>query len=86
MAGLQAYTPADLARLRSVQARPRGWSHRVKPRVTEYRDTQTGHWIKVIRDELGNRVRMRWAGQDAHVILPHIHINPWTGLVREERD
>lgn len=82
---VQGYTPSDLTRLRSVAARPRGWSHRVKPKVTEYRDVVTGHWIKVTRDELGNRIRMRWSGQDAHIILPHLRINPWTGIT-EERD
>lgn len=81
---VQGYTEADLRRLKSVQARPQGFSHRVKPRVTEYRDQVTGHWVKVIRNEF-NRIRMRWEGQDAHVILPHIRINPWVGIT-EERD
>ncbi|MEU4332325.1 hypothetical protein [Nonomuraea dietziae] len=81
---VQGYTEADLRKLRSVGVRPRGWSHRVKPAVHEYKDEQTGHWIKVIRNEF-NRVRMRWEGQDAHVVLPHLRINPWVGI-RVERD
>lgn len=80
---LQGYTPADLTRMRSVAVRPRGWSHRVRPKTREYRDELTGHWIKVIKDELGNKIRMRWAGQDAHVILPHLRINPWAGITEE---
>lgn len=78
---LQGYSEADLRRLKSVQARPRGWTHQVKPVVREYRDTATGHWVKVIKDQLGNRVRMRWEGQDAHIVLPHIRVNPWTGIM-----
>ncbi|MBF8191654.1 hypothetical protein ITP53_39370 [Nonomuraea sp. K274] len=77
---VQGYTAADLRKLKSVQARPRGWSHQVKPVVQEYRDTETGHWIKVIKDQLGNRVRMRWSGQDAIVVLPHFKVSPWTGV------
>lgn len=80
--GLQGYTQSDLAKLRSVQVRPRGWSYRVKPLVQEYRDLQTGHWIKVIRME-GQRIRMRWDGQDCKVILPHLRIKPWVGVFEE---
>jgi hypothetical protein len=80
--GLQAYTPADMRRLKSIGIRPAGWSHKIKPVVTEYRDTATGHWVKVIRSE-HQRVRMRWEGQDAHVVLPRLHFNPWTGLTVE---
>lgn len=86
--GVQAYTEADLRRLKSVTIRPRGWSHRVRPQVTEYKDVVTGHWIKVIRDEY-QRVRMRWSGQDAHVILPHLRIRPLAGsagTITEERE
>ncbi|MCG5220261.1 hypothetical protein [Streptosporangium sp. KLBMP 9127] len=82
MPKVQAYTPADLRRLKSVAVRPQGWSHRIKPLVTEYKDTETGHWIKVIRSEF-NRVRMRWEGQDAHVVLPHLRVNGWTGITVE---
>lgn len=84
MFGVQAYTEADLGRLRSVVVRPNGWSHRVKPIRREYRDEQTGHWIKVTKDPLGNFIRMRWSGQDAHVILPHLRISPWTGITISE--
>lgn len=80
--GLQAYTQADLRRLKSVGVRPRGWSHKIRPVVNEYKDEQTGHWVKVIRNEF-NRVRMRWEGQDAHVVLPHLRINPWVGITVE---
>lgn len=78
---LKGYSADDLRRLKSVQVRPRGWTHQVKPVVREYRDTATGHWVKVIKDQLGNRVRMRWEGQDAHIVLPHIRVNPWTGIM-----
>ena len=74
MPELQGYGPADLARLRSVAVRPRGWSHRVKPKATEYRHPITQERIKVILDELGNKIRMRRHGQDAHVFLPHLRI------------
>lgn len=80
---VQGYTEADLRRLRSVHARAQGFSHRVRPVVREYRDLETGHWIKVIKDELGNRVRMRWSGQDARIVLPHLRVNPWVGITEE---
>lgn len=79
---IQAYTEADLSRLRSVAVRPGGWSHKVRPHVREYRDERDGHWIKVIRDEY-QTIRMRWGGQDAHVVLPHLRINPWVGIAEE---
>lgn len=72
MSTIQPYTAADLARLRSVQARPRGWSHQVKPQVTEYRDERTRERIKVILDELGNKVRMRRHGQDVKILNPRV--------------
>ncbi|MER7363569.1 hypothetical protein [Nonomuraea wenchangensis] len=78
--GVQGYTESDLRKLKSVAARPRGWTHQIRPVVREYRDTETGHWIKVVKDAHGNRLRMRWEGQDAHVVLPHIQFNPWTGV------
>ncbi|MFI6904890.1 hypothetical protein ACIBKY_26755 [Nonomuraea sp. NPDC050394] len=77
---VQGYSEADLRRLRSVAARPRGWSHQIRPVVREYRDIVTGHWIKVTTDQHGNKIRMRWSGQDARVVLPHLSINPWTGV------
>lgn len=80
--GLQGYSKADLDRLKSVTVRPRGWSHHIRPIVREYRDKQTGHWIKVITST-GRRIRMRWDGQDAKVILPHLRIKPWTGITEE---
>lgn len=79
---VQGYSAADLARLRSIATRPRGWSHRIKPRVREYRDERTGHWIKIIRDEF-QTIRMRWEGQDAHVTLPHLRLDPWVGVIEE---
>lgn len=79
---VQGYNEADLRRLRSVSVRPGGWSHLVKPKVTEYRDEQNGHWIKVIKSEF-NTIRMRWSGQDAHIILPHLRLNPWVGITKE---
>jgi hypothetical protein len=78
--GVQGYTKADLRRLKSVAVRPRGFSHGVRPVVREYRDVVTGHWIKVITNEQGNRQRMRWSGQDAIVTLPHFTVSPWTGV------
>lgn len=83
MSGVQGYTEADLRRLKSVAVRPRGWSHRVKPLVREYRDTLTGHWIKVIKTTGGHKIRMRWEGQDANISLPHVRIDPWTGISEE---
>ncbi|MEV4245224.1 hypothetical protein AB0J63_17635 [Streptosporangium canum] len=83
MPELQGYGPADLARLRSVAVRPRGWSHRVKNQVTEYRHPVTGERIKVIRDQLGNKVRLRSHGQDAHVFLPHLRIHGQSGQIME---
>lgn len=68
MSAIRPYTVADLDRLRSVQARPQGWSHRVKPRVTDSRRTSTGERVKVILDELGNKVRMRAHGQDVKIL------------------
>ncbi|TDD54593.1 hypothetical protein E1286_05230 [Nonomuraea terrae] len=68
MSTIQPYTTADLARLRSIQARPQGWSHRVKPRVTDGRRSSTGERIKVILDELGNKTRMRQHGQDVKIL------------------
>jgi hypothetical protein len=68
MSKVQPYTAADLDRLRSVQARPQGWSHRVKPRVTEGRRPGTGERVKVVLDELGNKVRMRAHGQDVKIL------------------
>lgn len=85
MPGLQAYTSADLARLRSVAVRSRGFSHRVKDQVRESRD-QRGRPVKVTRDQLGNLVRERWEGQDVHVFLPHLRIlGGIGGEVREVR-
>lgn len=78
---VQGYTAADLARLRSVMVRPRGWSHHIRPRVREYRDRR-GHWVKLIRST-GQVIRMRREGQDAHVILPHLRIDPWVGVTEE---
>lgn len=79
--GVQPYTEADLARLRSVQVRPAGWTWRTKDQVREYRDDR-GRWVKVITDQLGNRVRLRWEGQDVKIMLPHLRV---IGRVREER-
>ncbi|GHH67643.1 hypothetical protein GCM10017673_14980 [Streptosporangium violaceochromogenes] len=73
MSGLQGYGPSDLARLRSVQVRPRGWSHRIKPKVTESRDGRRRP-VRVTLDELGNKVRERWEGQDVHVFLPCLRV------------
>ncbi|GAA3441067.1 hypothetical protein [Planomonospora venezuelensis] len=80
---LQGYTPADLARLRSVSVRPAGWSHRIKPKAKDGRHPVTGERIKVILDEVGNRIRMRQHGQDVHVTLPHIRVDLWTGITEE---
>lgn len=81
MPKLQGYTEADLARLKSITVRARGWSHHIRPRVREYRD-QRGHWVKLIRST-GLVTRMRREGQDAHIILPHIRIDPWVGVTEE---
>ena len=78
---IKPYTAADLARLRSVQVRPGGWTWRTKDQVREHRDDR-GRWVKVITDQLGNRVRLRWEGQDVKIMLPHLSVR---GTVREER-
>jgi hypothetical protein len=78
--GVQGYSAMDLRRLKSVAVRPAGFSHGVRPVVREYRDELTGHWIKVITDQLGNKVRMRWEGQDARITLPHFTVSPWAGV------
>lgn len=78
---VQGYTEADLARLKSITVRARGWSHHIRPRTREYRD-QRGHWVKLIRST-GLVTRMRREGQDAHIILPHIQIDPWVGVTEE---
>ncbi|WP_326637266.1 hypothetical protein OG884_26480 [Streptosporangium sp. NBC_01755] len=70
---IQPYTPADLLRLQSVQTRPRGWSNRIKPKVTGGRDAQRRP-VKVTLDELGNLIRERWTGQDVHIFLPHLRV------------
>lgn len=70
MPGLTPYTPADLERLRSVQARPQGWTHATRDQRREFRHPITGERIKVITDQLGNRVRMRRDGQDVRIMAP----------------
>ncbi|MEV4020161.1 hypothetical protein AB0J35_57765 [Nonomuraea angiospora] len=68
MSTIQPYTPADLARLRSVGIRPQGWSHRVKPKWVDGRRPSTNERIKVLLDELGNKIRMRQHGQDVKIL------------------
>jgi hypothetical protein len=68
MSTIQPYTAADLARLRSIQARPEGWSHRVRPRWRDGRRPGTGERVKVLLDELGNKTRMRQDGQDVKIL------------------
>lgn len=72
MSKIQPYTAADLARLRSVHARPQGWSHRVKPRwrdgVRQIPGTDRTERVKVLLDELGNKTRMRGHGQDVKIL------------------
>lgn len=71
--GVQPYTEADLARLRSVQVRPAGWTWRTRDQVREYRDEQ-GRPVKVVRDQLGNYIRLRWEGQDVKIVAPLIRV------------
>lgn len=71
--GVQPYTEADLARLRSVQVRPAGWTWRTKDQVREHRDEQ-GRPVKVVRDQLGNYIRLRWEGQDVKIVAPLIRV------------
>jgi len=73
MTSIRGYTEADLARLRSVQVRPAGWTWRTKDQVREYRDEQ-GRPVKVVRDQLGNFVRLRWDGQDVKIVAPLIRV------------
>ncbi len=67
MPGVTPYSAADLARLRSVQARPQGWTWRTRDQVHEDRD-EHGRPFKVTVDQLGNRVRERWTGQDVRIM------------------
>ncbi|HEY9521922.1 MAG TPA: hypothetical protein VIR33_01680 [Thermopolyspora sp.] len=78
---VEGYTPADLARMKTVQARPKGWTWRTRDQVREYRDKR-GRPVKVIRDQLGNYVRLRWTGQDAHVFLPAVRVRLAVGEIR----
>lgn len=71
--GVQPYTEADLARLRSVQVRPAGWTWRTRDQVREHRDEQ-GRPVKVVRDQLGNYIRLRWEGQDVKIVAPLIRV------------
>jgi hypothetical protein len=86
MSTIQPYTAADLARLKSVGVRPQGWSHRVKPRWKDGVRRSTGERVKVLLDELGNKVRMRQDGQDVKILnvqtvigeLPaHLNLVDW---------
>ncbi|MER6942484.1 hypothetical protein ABT294_00550 [Nonomuraea sp. NPDC000554] len=58
---------ADLARLRSVQHIRGGRTAATQDQVREYRDGD-GRWVKVIEDQLRNRVRMRHNGQDVKIL------------------
>lgn len=68
MSGVRPYTAADLARMRSIQARPQGWTHATHDQRQEYRHPVTGELVKVITDQLGNRIRMRRHGQDVKIL------------------
>ncbi len=75
MSGVRPYTAADLARLRSIQARPQGWTHATHDQRREHKDDKSGHWVQVITDQLGNRIRRRWAGQDVKILnIPTVTI------------
>lgn len=75
MPGITPYSTADLQRLRSLQVRPQGWTHATHDQAREYRDPITGHWVKVITDQLGNRTRLRHEGQDVRIVnIPHVQV------------
>lgn len=75
MPGITPYSAVDLERLRSLQVRPRGWTHATRDQVREYRDPITGERVKVITDQLANRTRMRRAGQDVRIVnIPHVQV------------
>ncbi|MEO3856241.1 hypothetical protein [Acrocarpospora sp. B8E8] len=73
MPGIEPYTAADLERLRSVQVRPQGWTHATHDQVREHRDPRRRP-VKVTTDQLGNRIRERWEGQDVRILAPHIRV------------
>jgi hypothetical protein len=84
MPGIRPYTAADLARLRSVGVRPQGWTHATHDQRREFKDEKSGHWVQVITDQLGNRVRRRWAGQDVKILnfeVPVLRVSSSTGQV-----
>lgn len=59
MSGITPYGPADLERLKSVQAPPGGgWSNATRNRRHEYRDAN-GNLVQVVLDQAGNQVRRR---------------------------
>src|SRR5690606_41535000 len=57
MSRIQAYTAADLARLRSIHTPPAGgWTNATRDQVREYRDANR-RLVQEVLDQLGNRVR-----------------------------
>lgn len=84
MSGVRPYTAADLARLRSIGVRPQGWTHATHDQRREYRDDQSGRFVQVVTDQLGNRVRRRWDGQDVKILnipVVTIRVSRSTGQV-----
>lgn len=79
---IQPYTPADMDRLRSIQVRPQGFSHRIRPKHKTVKHPVTGELMKIVLDELGNKVRMRKHGQDAKIHLPHLRIQTRAQVTR----
>lgn len=76
MPGLIAATAADLYRLKAVQHIRGGRTAATQDQVREYRDGN-GRWVKVIEDQLRNRVRMRWSGQDVKILNVRPVLGRW---------
>ncbi|NRQ35979.1 hypothetical protein HII36_29715 [Nonomuraea sp. NN258] len=88
MPGLQGYSPADLARLRSAQHIRGGRTHATRDQVREYRDG-AGRLVQERTDQLGSIIRRRRVGregeaQDVEVFLPHLRVQ-WRPIATEER-
>jgi|GEM_PF-3597927 len=81
MSRIQAYTAADLARLRSIHTPPAGgWTNATRDQVREYRDAN-GRLVQEVLDQLGNRVRRRMRRVGGRwVEVQDVRINLRTGV------
>lgn len=76
MPGLIAASAADLARLGSVQHIRGGRTAATQDQVREHRG-KDGHWVQVVEDQLRNRVRRRWTGQDVKILNVQTVLGRW---------